>query len=276
MRRGVSVGPDLILIGTLRPVASTFTCVPPTSITRIFMHTPCDTWPQRPGARECTATDSGTRPPAQSRKIVQKAALTGAFIRVVTRPYRAAPASARLLLRWVSGGAIDRARPGGSTVKDRKIAWLVAVLVLAAVPSYGSHPRFRRMVVVGDSILAGFGSGGFVTTGPVGQTFSAPAYVARRAGVPFSQPLISKPGLPAPFVIDDANGNGQLDPGDVRRTTDAIGSRARPIKVARNLAVPGEDLKSVFDGISTGVVARGLVGGVQVRGGVVGRFVVVW
>src|SRR5262245_9688661 len=176
----------------------------------------------------------------------------------------------------VKGGTIDGALAGGSTVKDRKIAWLVVALMLAATPSYAAHARFRRMVVVGDSILAGFGSGGFVANGPVGQIYSAPAYVARRAGVSFRQPLMSKPGVPAPFVIDDANGNGQLDPGDVRRTTDAIGSRARPIKVARNLAVPGEDLKSVFDGISTGVVARGLVGGVQVRGGVVGRFVVVW
>src|SRR5215472_1942499 len=40
MRRGVSVGPDLILIGVLRPVARTFTCVPPTSMTRIFMQLP--------------------------------------------------------------------------------------------------------------------------------------------------------------------------------------------------------------------------------------------
>jgi lysophospholipase L1-like esterase len=159
-------------------------------------------------------------------------------------------------------------------VTNRKIAWLVVVLTLAASPSHASHARFRRMVAVGDSILAGFGSGGFVATGPVGQTYSAPAYVARRAGVSFPQPLMSNPGVPAPFVIDDANGNGQLDPGDVRRTTDAIGSRARPIKAARNLAVPGEDLNSVFDEISPGVIARRLVTGEQVDGQDVLKFLV--
>src|SRR5262249_61815107 len=106
--------------------------------------------------------------------MVQKAARLGSCRRSVTRRLRAAPASARLLLRWVSGGAIDRARPGGSTVKDRKIAWLVAALVLAAVPSYGAHPRFRRMVVVGDSILAGFGSRGFLSTRPPRPPFHPP------------------------------------------------------------------------------------------------------
>ena len=126
----------------------------------------------------------------------------------------------------------------------KMIMWLVAATLLTAMPSYGAHARFRRLVVVGDSILAGFGSGGFVTAGPVGQTYSAPAYLARRAGVSFPQPLMSQPGVPPPFTIDDVNGNGQLDPGEVRRTTDSIGSRARPIRVARNLAVPGEGVGS--------------------------------
>src|SRR5262252_1143364 len=40
IRRGVNVRPDWILIGVLPPVARTFTCVPPTSITRIFMALP--------------------------------------------------------------------------------------------------------------------------------------------------------------------------------------------------------------------------------------------
>ena len=142
------------------------------------------------------------------------------------------------------------------------------------MPSYGAHARFRRLVVVGDSILAGFGSGGFVAAGPVGQTYSAPAYVARRAGVSLPQPLMSQPGVPPPFTIDDVNGNGQLDPGEVRRTTDSIGSRARPIRVARNLAVPGEDVTSVFDTISPGVIARRLITGEQVDGRDVLKFLV--
>jgi lysophospholipase L1-like esterase len=161
-------------------------------------------------------------------------------------------------------------------VKSTKMMMMgvVAATLLTALPSYGAHARFRRLVVVGDSILAGFGSGGFVTAGPVGQTYSAPAYVARRAGVSFPQPLMSQPGVPPPFTIDDVNGNGQLDPGEVRRTTDSIGSRARPIRVARNLAVPGEDVTSVFDTISPGVIARRLITGEQVDGRDVLKFLV--
>src|SRR5262249_4532265 len=37
MSRGVIVGPESILIGLRWPVASTLTCVPPTSTTRIFI-----------------------------------------------------------------------------------------------------------------------------------------------------------------------------------------------------------------------------------------------
>jgi lysophospholipase L1-like esterase len=159
-------------------------------------------------------------------------------------------------------------------VKRTYVFGLIAAMMIAAPPSYAARARFQRMVVVGDSILAGFGSGGFVNTGPIGQTFSAPAYVARRAGVSLPQPLMTKPGVPAPLVIDDVNGNGQLDPGEVRRTTDAIGTRARPIRVARNLAVPGEDLSSVFDEISPGVIAKNLFTGDQVDGRDVLKFLV--
>jgi phospholipase/lecithinase/hemolysin len=161
-------------------------------------------------------------------------------------------------------------------VKSKQIVGLAAAaaLMLSVTPSHAASARFRRMVVVGDSILAGFGSGGFQKAGETGQTFSAPVYVARRAHVALPQPLMSSPGVPPPFVIDDANGNGQLDPGEVRRVTDSIGSRARPIRVARNLAVPGEDVRSVFDEISPGVIARRLVTGDQVDGRDVLKFLI--
>jgi lysophospholipase L1-like esterase len=152
------------------------------------------------------------------------------------------------------------------------IIGLVAGTLLTAMPSYGAHARFRRLVVVGDSILAGFGSGGFVTAGPVGQTCSA-CLRARRAGVRFRSRL-QPAGRAAAVRHRRRHGNGQLDPGEVRRTTDSIGSRARPIRVARNLAVPGEDVTSVFDTISPGVIARRLITGEQVDGRDVLKFLV--
>jgi hypothetical protein len=126
--------------------------------------------------------------------------------------------------------------------------WCITLaVVLAAGGADGATRRLRRMVVVGDSVLAGFSSGGFVARGHGGQVDSAPAFVARRAGVFLPQPLMSGPGVPAQLAIVDANGNGVLDPGDVQRASDNIGFRAKPVRVARNLAIPGEDMVSVFD-----------------------------
>jgi lysophospholipase L1-like esterase len=116
-------------------------------------------------------------------------------------------------------------------------------------------------VVVGDSLLAGFGSGGFVKRGKVGQVNSAAALVARRAHVSLALPLIDRPGLPSPLVIVDANRNGRLDAGEVRRQTSRVGFRTDPDKRAHNLAVPGEDIASVFEKISPDDLAGDLVTG---------------
>lgn len=85
---------------------------------------------------------------------------------------------------------------------------------------------------------------------------------------------MSSPGVPPQLEIVDANGNGVLDPGEVRRTSDDIGSRARPIRRVRNLAVPGEDTRSVFAEISPGVIARRLVNGQSVDGRDVLKFLI--
>src|SRR5215470_4833593 len=136
----------------------------------------------------------------------------------------------------------------------KSINWfaLAFVVAFAATSASARDPRLRRLVVVGDSLLAGFSSGGFVARGHAGQVDSAPAFVARRAGVSLAQPLMGSPGVPPQLVIDDANRNGRLDPGEVHRTATSIGFRSQPIRVVRNLAVPGEDTQSVFDEIGPG------------------------
>lgn len=154
-------------------------------------------------------------------------------------------------------------------MRTKAIVTLVCVLQasVAVGPAHAAASRLlRRMVVVGDSVLAGFASGGLVKVGQPGQLQSAPAMIARRAHVKLSFPLMDRPGVPAPLQIVDANGNGQLDRGEVRRVTDDIGFRDDPGQRARNLAVPGEDMTSVFQTIDPGDIARQAV-----RGDVSGR-----
>ena len=157
-----------------------------------------------------------------------------------------------------------------------RIPFVALTLVLSLLATDGAaRPvrRLRRMVVVGDSILAGFGSGGFVRAGHPGQVDSAPAFIARRARVRLPQPLMTRPGVPAQLVIADANGNGRLDPGEVRRGTDRIGFRDDPDQRVRNLAVPGEDSASVFEELSPEDVAAQIVGG-NVKGRDILKFLI--
>jgi lysophospholipase L1-like esterase len=133
--------------------------------------------------------------------------------------------------------------------------------------------RLRRTVVVGDSLLAGFGSGGFVRAGRPGQVDGAAAFLARKAGVRLPLPFMTRPGVPPQLMIVDDNRNGRLDRGEVRRTQGGLGFRADPDKRVRNLAVPGEDITSVFEKIAPQDVAGELVSG-DVKGRDVLKFLI--
>jgi phospholipase/lecithinase/hemolysin len=149
---------------------------------------------------------------------------------------------------------------------------LVAFVILALRPSPSqggaaapAPANLSRMVVIGDSILAGFASGGLVRRGRMGQRDSAPALIARQAHVSLPQPLMTRPGVPPPFVIVDRNHNGVLDPGEVKRRSNGIGFRAQPKKEVRNLAVPGERVSTVTDAVDIRDVIGDAIDG-NVRG----------
>jgi lysophospholipase L1-like esterase len=129
----------------------------------------------------------------------------------------------------------------------------------AAAPA--SNAILGRIVVVGDSILAGFASGGLVRRGRMGQRDSAPALIARQAHVSLPQPLMDRPGVPPPQVIVDRNHNGVLDPGEVRRRSNSLGFRSQPGREAHNLAVPGERVASVTDAIDARDVIQDAISG---------------
>ena len=119
----------------------------------------------------------------------------------------------------------------------------------------------NRIVVVGDSVLAGFASGGLVRRGRMGQRDSAPALIARQARVLLPPPYMSRPGFPPPLAIADKNRNGVLDPGEVRRRARGIGFRSQPGREAHNLAVPGERVSTVLDTVDVASVAADAISG---------------
>jgi len=126
--------------------------------------------------------------------------------------------------------------------------------------------RLDKMVVVGDSVLAGFASGGLIRKGRMGQRDSAPALIARQGGAKLTLPNMSAPGFPPPLVIADRNHNGTLDPGEVRRRAKGIGFRSKPNDDAQNLAVPGERVSTVLDKIRvTDVIGDAIDGDVRGR-----------
>src|SRR5207245_11142028 len=84
---------------------------------------------------------------------------------------------------------------------------ICALLLASSVLGADAQPgvlRLRRMVVVGDSLLAAFGSGGFVGVGRPGQLDVAPAFMARRAHARLPFPCIDAPAVPPPLVSVDA------------------------------------------------------------------------
>ena len=142
---------------------------------------------------------------------------------------------------------------------------LAGVLPFAARACSTAAPaatvNLGRIVVIGDSVLAGFASGGLVRRGRMGQRDSAPALIARQARVSLPQPYMSRPGFPPPVTIEDKNHNGVLDPGEIRRRGRGIGFRSQPGRDARNIAVPGERVSTVFDTVSIADVIGDAIAG---------------
>ena len=125
-----------------------------------------------------------------------------------------------------------------------KRTWMTLVLLATVVaPATADVPRLRRMVVVGDSLLAGFGSGGLVARGRVGQVDSAPAFVARRARRAAAAAADERARRAAAARHRRRERQRRARPG--RRPADPNVDRlprSDPYRVARNLAVPGEDI----------------------------------
>lgn len=132
----------------------------------------------------------------------------------------------------------------------------LGLLVVALPPALSAQVDASRYVAVGDSLTAGFNSGGLVQDV---QRNSYPALVFRAAtgaSSGFEQPLVTKPGLPAllelrslsPLIIAPRSGQGQ--PANL--------NLPRPYN---NLAVPGARVHDVVATVTGGLhdlVLRGI------------------
>jgi len=136
----------------------------------------------------------------------------------------------------------------------KKIALAVSVVaLLVALPA--SAQNFSRYVALGDSLTAGFTSGGFVDCY---QMHSYPALLAAQAGAPsFEMPLISAPGIPAILeLVSLAGGVPVLVPaGD---PADAFPYNAAYPAPYNNLGVPGATLYNLL--FTTGDINNLLAG----------------
>ena len=123
-----------------------------------------------------------------------------------------------------------------------------AFLTFSSLASGAPPLDLSRMVVVGDSLSAGFQNyslydtaipGTSINAPPGGQTFGFAAQVAKQAGVDLHLPLISYPGIPPALYLGS---KGELE----RGTT--IGSREPQTLTTqtRNLSVPGFLAKDVL------------------------------
>jgi len=95
---------------------------------------------------------------------------------------------------------------------------------------------FSRYLALGNSLTAGFLSGGLVETY---QKISFPALIARQAGVPedqFQQPLISEPGIPPLLELQSYPPNLDISP---KSATPGQPTNLTYAGIYNNLAIPG-------------------------------------
>lgn len=133
--------------------------------------------------------------------------------------------------------------PNPKTPILRAAALAAALLPAASGAAFAQDTGsadFTRYVAVGDSLTAGFASGGLHVDV---QQLSYPALIARQAGVAgFQQPLASNPGIPALLALQS------LVPGPVIAPRSATPGSPLNLTLPRpydNLAVPGFRVRDV-------------------------------
>jgi hypothetical protein len=107
--------------------------------------------------------------------------------------------------------------------------------VLGTNPTPNGGTLFTRYVSLGNSITAGYQSGGLNDSL---QVRAYPVLLAQRAGATFDYPAVAKPGCPRPFLAPLGT-TGRLG------TADSCVRTNNP-RIVNNVAVPGERLRDLY------------------------------
>jgi lysophospholipase L1-like esterase len=104
---------------------------------------------------------------------------------------------------------------------------------------------FGRYIALGNSITAGYQSGGINDST---QLRSYPVFLAQQAGVPFGVPLLNRPGCPPPLAAPFSALRVQVPGQPTPSTGETCALRATPgPQIVQNLAVPGAVMASALD-----------------------------
>jgi lysophospholipase L1-like esterase len=134
----------------------------------------------------------------------------------------------------------------------RKLAPVAGALLLGACIGGGDEPRqlvnpdrggelFARYVSLGNSITAGFQSGGINDST---QRQAYPVLLANRAGAFFNVPFLNRPGCPPPFLAPLGT-TGRVGGATSTATTCALRANPSQFGPVQNLAVPGATIGSL-------------------------------
>jgi len=118
-------------------------------------------------------------------------------------------------------------------MKGKGTVTALVLLALLALPTAAQAPNFSRIVVLGDSLSAGYIDGGLHQ---YGQEHAYCQRIAEQVGHPLTLPLISYPGIPICLRLAgfDHNGLPILEPAGT-----TMGSLMNPLAQPTDIAVPG-------------------------------------
>src|SRR5260370_2217433 len=148
---------------------------------------------------------------------------------------------------------VPRPRVSRGDASRSRLAWLrsavlMLAMMLAGVPARaqtlgrrGSHdPKAAcsRLVIVGDSLAAGFQNGSLLDSQ---QPHGYAALVAAQAGVPLTLPLIAPPGIPNVLELISVG-----PPPNIIRAPGTSTGRDDIFAQATNLAVPGHNVEDAL------------------------------